>query len=317
MTDAGDLRLGIDIGGTHLRAALVDGHGSVHAQVREQLSSRDPAGLLALIRAACAKLGPQAAAPLPVAVGLAAQIWVATGTVAIAPNLGWREVAFGALLAEAFGRPVRLLNDLNAITLGEAVCGAGGGARDVMCIFVGTGVGMGAVVGGQVVEGADGVATELGHVKVETDINARHCGCGEVGCLEAYVAGRHLPALLGDLVMQGRPSRLWQAGSPLPERLGADQIDQAAAAGDIAAAALWDQVALALARSFGDCITLFNPRVLVLGGGVWTSSPGLRQRVRGLIGRFAGRPAQRHLRIEDARLGDAAGAIGAGLAARR
>lgn len=314
--DRADLRLGIDVGGTHLRAALVDGRGRVLRSVRQLLTTRDPTALLALIHATRQALGGEALEDLPVGVGLAGQIWTSSGTVAIAPNLGWREVAFGPMLSESFGQPVRLLNDLNAITLGEAVCGAGGGASDVVCIFAGTGVGMGAVMAGAMIEGADGVATELGHTKVTTDASARLCGCGEVGCLEAYVSGRHLPALLGELVAQGRISPLYARSRHDPSLLGADRIDEAASIGDPAAAALWDQVALTLARALGDCITLFNPKILVLGGGVWTSAPSLKERVRTLIGRFAARPAQRHLKIRDAALGDGAGAIGAALAAK-
>ncbi|MEZ4273105.1 MAG: ROK family protein [Myxococcota bacterium] len=107
------------------------------------------------------------------------------------------------MLAAQFGRPVRLVNDLNAICAGEAAVGGGQGSHHVMCVFVGTGVGMGAVSHGRVVEGADGLATELGHIKVQSPETGRLCGCGGRGCLEAYTSGRHLPALLQQKIDAG------------------------------------------------------------------------------------------------------------------
>lgn len=309
------LRIGIDVGGTHLRAALVDPHGKPVKVVRAQLDARDPSGLLLRMQEARTQLGEAATQPLPMGVGLAGQILLASGTVAVAPNLGWHDVPFGPMLERTFGQPVRMLNDLNAIALAEAVCGAGEGAADVVCVFVGTGVGMGAVVAGHILEGADGLATELGHIKIASVEHGRMCGCGERGCLEAYTSGRHLPDLLATKVASGLPSPLYTASEGATDQLTAGHIDAAAHSGDPAARALWEEISQQLARAIGDTVTLFNPRVLILGGGVFLAAPHLKKAVLDQIRAYAARPAQRQLKISDTGLGDDAGVIGAALAA--
>lgn len=310
------LRLGIDVGGTHLRVALVTGQGQVVAAQRQQLDARDPSALLLRMQEARSRLPPEAQQPLPIGVGIAGQILVASGTVAVAPNLAWRDVPFGPMLARTFGQPVRMLNDLNAITLGEAVCGAGGGTQDVVCVFVGTGVGMGAVAAGQIVEGHDGLATELGHVKVDSVGSGRLCGCGERGCLEAYTSGRHLPDLLAAKVASGVKSPLFEGVQGDLSRLTAGYIEVGVSANDPGATALWDDVSALLARSIGDVVTLFNPNVLILGGGVLGAAPTLHRLVLERIRMYAARPAQRNLKICASVLGDDAGVIGAALAAQ-
>ncbi|RYE92769.1 MAG: ROK family protein, partial [Oxalobacteraceae bacterium] len=162
-----------------------------------------------------------------------------------------------------------------------------------------------------VVEGADGLATELGHIKVADPQHGRLCGCGEHGCLEAYASGRHLPELLREQVRAGKPSPLYEAHRDDLTALGADAIDRAAAGGDAGAQALWDEVAERLGCAIGNVVTVFNPRVLVLGGGVMNSAPRLRQAVTQKLRSYAARPAQTHLQVEETRLGDDSGIIGA------
>jgi glucokinase len=266
--------LGIDIGGTHLRGAIVDAQGNIRNSVRHSLSERDPESLINHIAQVHQELGVTEAQPI--GIGLAAQLWIETGVVAVAPNLHWFDVPFGEMLRARFKQSTRLVNDLNAITVGETIKGAGEGMRDVMCVFVGTGVGMGAVVQGQVIEGADGLATELGHIKVGSVKTGRQCGCGERGCLEAYTSGRHLPDMLLAKVAEGLESPFVSSAHGDPKQLNAANIEAAALQGDPAAKALWHEVCDHLSSCIGTAITLFNPRVLVLGGGVLTRAPSLK-----------------------------------------
>jgi glucokinase len=309
--------IGIDVGGTHLRAALLDKSGSIVQVVRHNLAGRTPEALLALLVKARAELKKtfDAIDTLPMGIGLAAQIWLESGTVAVAPNLGWHNVPFGKMLADAFGERVRMVNDLNAIAVGEAAYGAGAGCKELVCVFVGTGVGMGAVVGGEVMEGADGLATELGHIKVGPLDNGRLCGCGERGCLEAYASGRHLPDLLAEKVAQGLPSPLFDAVKGKADKLTAGAIDAAAQGNDAAAAALWVDITEHLGRAIGNVVTLFNPSMLVLGGGVFAAAPHLRRACVQRLQQCAARPASTHLQVRDTTLGDDAGIIGAALVA--
>lgn len=310
-----DFSVGIDVGGTHLRAVLVGSDGKVHASSHQKIVARDPQGLLHTIAAAVEALQP-GKTEFPIGLGIAGPVHTRTGVVAVAPNLGWRNVAFGSMLLAHYGRPVRLVNDLNAITVGEGMYGAGGGAKHVLCVFVGTGVGMGAVSHGQLVEGWDGLATELGHIKVNFTPDARLCGCGERGCLEAHSSGRHLPEMLQSVIARGVACGLGQSDSPLTKAVAADSIEAAAQAGDPACLALWDEIGETLGRAIGNTVTLFNSEVLILGGGVLTSAPSLKARVVRGIHAYAARPALASLRIADTVLGEQAGAIGAAMLAR-
>jgi glucokinase len=308
------MALGIDVGGTHLRAALVDARGNIVRLVRRKLDDKDPKSLLDAMEAAKNDLdyGHQF---VPMGLGIAGQIWLGNGVVALAPNLGWRDVPFGAMLEQRFGQPVRMVNDLNAIAFGESICGAGEGTQDMICVFVGTGVGMGAVAGGRVVEGADGMATELGHIKVDSVLTGRTCGCGERGCLEAYASGRHLPALVTAKHQEGLHSDWVASCQDDPKKLTADRIDEHAAAGDKACQALWIDIAEILGQAIGNTVTLFNPRVLVLGGGVLTSAPSLMTMVHTSIRRYAAASARVNLDVRSTTLVDNAGVIGSALLA--
>lgn len=301
----------VDLGGTNVRAAVVSQSGGVLESTRELVGEREPRALAGQIARLVTTLG--AAGDHPVTVAVAGSVWIETGVVLNAPNLGWREVPFASLLSEALGRRVRLVNDLNAIAYGEALVGAGRGAADVCCLFIGTGVGMGAVVGGRLLEGADGLAPELGHVKVASADVGRLCGCGQRGCVEAYVSGRHLPELLLEKVAGGAASELVAAAKDLVNPLRADAIDAAARRGDPAAVQLWDEVAERIAWAMGLCIMTLNPRVLVLGGGVLGSAPRLYELTMERLWRHAWAAFGTHLQVRPTALGDDAGIVGAAL----
>ena len=308
------LALGIDVGGTSLRAALVDENGALVHSAKRALAERSPDAVLEQVAELVSGLGPDLKRA-PIAVGLAALLLPKKGLVANGPAFGWRNVPFGEMLANRFGRPVRLINDLDAITVGEAVLGAGQGSHDVMCVFVGTGVGMGVVSQGVVIEGADGLATELGHIKVESPVDGRLCGCGERGCLEAYTSGFHLPKLLFEKAAQGLASPFLARTSGDPTKVNAATLEAAAAEGDPAARALWDDIGRRLGIAVANAITLFNPRVLVLGGGVLVLAPSLRARLVEGVQLAAARSHLAGLSIRDTMLGDDAGLVGAGLLA--
>jgi len=302
--------LGIDIGGTHLRAAVVAVDGTVIRSLHRKLPVHDPAGVLQQVLAARQALEyPQG----PIGIGLAACMLLAQGLVTVAPNLGWVNVPFGDMLKQHLGQPVRLVNDLDAITMGEARFGAGAGASDVVCMFLGTGLGMGALVHGTLLEGADGLATELGHIRIASVTDGRRCGCGQRGCLEAYTSGRHLPELLLAKIAEGVPCAL--ANQPA-ETVNAAAIEAAAQRGDQACCQLWQDIGTRVAQALGCVVTLLNPRVLVLGGGVLTAAPSLLQQVCAQLTQYAAPPVLANLRVSEARLGDIAGVVGAACLAR-
>lgn len=267
--------LGLDIGGTTLRAARYDAQWNlvethtlrVRQEDRGGIAPQDLAKLIE--RAHTTLCGEQPVQTI--GVGLAAQMNAEGTHVHNAPNLGWRDVPFAQILNETLGQPVCLVNDLNALLMGEVVGGSVEGMRDVLAVYVGTGVGGAILSGGRLIQGAGGVAAELGHVKVEPQ--GRRCGCGERGCLEAYVGGIHLERQVAQLAI---------SDASLADLTRADgSIDLARADAQSPHIpelnALWQHSANLLALSIANAVTLLNPQAVLLGGGVLTHCPHLKE----------------------------------------
>lgn len=311
--------LGIDVGGTNLRAALVDPEtGKVLTVERCALPGRSPSEVVAAAsRAVAAVAGSRGALSFRrLGVGVAGQVAGESGLVLNAPNLGWRDVPLGALVAREFGVPVRIVNDLAAAAWGESRFGAARGAADALVVFVGTGVGSGLVLGGRLQQGARGVAGELGHVKVRpprAGEPARPCGCGATGCLEAYAGGANLAARVRAEVAAGAATSVRELVGGDLSRITAWHVEAACAAGDAYARRLWEEVGELLAVAVANAVTLLNPERLVLGGGVLRGSPTLRALVESGVAAAASPTAAAELAIVSAERGDEAGVVGAAL----
>jgi glucokinase len=237
-----------------------------------------------------------------------------TGIVVNAPNLGWRNVAFGGMLAGALGLPVRVTNDLSAAAVGEHAFGAARGAADALVAFVGSGVGAGLILGGKLYEGAYGVAAELGHVKVlvRSGQKERLCGCGEWGCLEAYAGGMNLAARVREDAGAGLADRV-KALAGDEARIAAGTVEAAYAEGDLYARELWGELGELLGVAIANAATLLNPARVVLGGGVLLGCPNLARIVRAQVMDKTARAARAGVELVAAELGDDAGLIGAAL----
>jgi glucokinase len=310
------LAIGIDLGGTSARAAVVDEAGKILAAVKRAHDGAAPERMAELLRDLATEARGQAkvsaAEVAAVGVGLAGQIHGSTGVVAVGPNLGWRDVPFGALLQKRLACPVRVMNDLSAAAWGERAVGAARGERDVFLFFVGSGIGSGIILEGRLYEGSTGVAGEIGHIKVEP--GGRLCGCGERGCLEAYCGGHNLSSQVAEALASGRKSSLAPAAAG-GRRVTAAEIEQAALAGDALASELWDRCAALLPVAVANLATVLNPAVIVLGGGVLTTASRLEKAVRERARELTLAAARETLRIVDASLGDDAGVVGASLRA--
>jgi glucokinase len=306
--------LGIDLGGTYARAAVVDPTGSIVASAKIALNDRSPAGVVDSIGIAAKEALAGGREPvLGVGVGIAAQLEADTGVVAVAPNLQWRNVRFGEMLARKLGRPVRVVNDLAAAAWGELHAGAGLGTRDLFVVFVGSGVGGAIVAGGRLVRGSTGVAGEFGHIKVVPE--GRLCGCGELGCLEAYVGGHNLIAQMLEAIEAGRPTTLLERVRGDPSLLTPVVLEEAALAGDEVAMEIYDRATRHLGLAIANMVTVLNPATLVLGGGVLMRCPGMRQVVADSVHRYTEWVSRRVVKIAQAALGDESGLIGAALLA--
>jgi glucokinase len=296
---------GIDLGGTNARVALVSATGKVEQLEKVKLTDRAPEAVADLLAQGVATIRKaKGLGALPVGVGMAAQMLRGTGRVAVAPNLGWRDVPFADLLEKRLGVEPVLMNDLGAAAWGEACAGAARGERDVILLFVGSGVGSALILDGRLYTGGNGVAGEVGHMKVVP--RGRRCGCGELGCLEAYVSGKNIEARIRERLEGGAQSRLTKGA-------GAWDLEQAAQQGDGLAQELWEEVAELLAVSLGNLCTAFNPRRLILGGGVLLGCSGLREKVKTGLFDYALQVSQVGLQVMDAQLADDAGVIGSAL----
>ncbi|MBN9682384.1 MULTISPECIES: ROK family protein [unclassified Corallococcus] len=304
--------LGIDLGGTFARAAVVDGKGEILASAKVAVQDRKPQGVVETIAQAAEEAVKKSGVKVDgCGVGAAGQIHKDTGVISVAPNLGWRDVPLAAMLTKRLGFDVKVVNDLSAAAWGELHAGAGRGAQDILVVFVGSGVGSAIISDGRLVNGGGGVAGELGHIKVVP--GGRLCGCGEHGCLEAYAGGHNLIAQTKELLASG--------GSPVLERLTNDDpdtitpvtLETAAEAGDAKAKEIHARAAHFLAVAVANYVTVLNPSRLVLGGGVLTHCPGIKRLVLEGVQQWSSRVSREGLLIADAELGDDSGIIGAAL----
>jgi glucokinase len=313
------LAIGVDLGGTNARAAVVDtGSGEIVSAHKEPLRDRSPAEVVGVVRRAVEQAagaaGVSVTAAGSVGVGVAGQCLGATGVVLNAPNLGWRDVAFGELLAAALGVPVKVANDLAVAAWGEKRFGAAKGLDEVALVFVGSGVGAGLILGGRLHNGATGVAGEFGHVKVRParpETAPRRCGCGEVGCLEAYTSGMNVAARVREEIAGGAATAIRALAGDDLARVNASLVDDAARGGDAYALALWNEVGELLGTAVANLVTLLNPARVILGGGVLLGCPMLAGLVTRHFEAQVSRSATRGLTVEHAWLGDDAGVVGA------
>lgn len=303
--------IGIDIGGTKIEIARVDRSGALLN--RSQFPTPVSEGFEKItteIIETVKELQKQAASPpVAIGVGMAGQIDSATGIVKFAPNLKWTDAPLKERLQKALQLPVVVINDVRAGTWGELQHGAGKGAQELVCLFIGTGVGGGLVSQGRLIEGATNAAGELGHITV--DLNGPWCVCGNRGCVEAFASGWALAKRAEDLLLaepeQGKRIVALAQGATLTAR----HVLQAAKEGDPAALQLVETAINALTASCITYVNAFNPERLILGGGLGLALPQLVEKVTIGVKEHALSAATQNLQILPAALTTDAGVIGA------
>ena len=302
--------LGIDIGGTQLRAALVDAQGQVLSRDRRPTPADDPGSLVRtlveLIRSVWERTGER----VPIGVGIAGLVTV-DGTVRYGPNIGIRDLPLASILGEELGTEVVVANDASVAALGEQRAGAGVDHEDLVLVTIGTGVGGGVVIGGRLLTGAIGFGGELGHVIVNE--GGRPCPCGNRGCVEAYASGSAIGALARDrLVDPLTVTRLRDL-----DRVAGPEVTAAAQDGDEVAIEVLEEAGHWLGVALASVVNVLDPELILLGGGAaeasspWMLEPARRAMTTRLVG-SAWREAPG---ITLAVLGDDAGVVGAGLLA--
>ncbi|MGN9847013.1 ROK family protein [Nonomuraea sp. H19] len=297
---AGGLAIGVDVGGSKVAAGLVDQRGQVHRRMSLPTPSRHgPAAVISLIAGMCRDLGSRAADPgLSVGVGSPGVVDPFSGTVTAATDTlpGWKGMDLAGELAKATGLRVVVGNDANAFAVGEHLHGAGRGASDVMYVTVGTSVGGALVLQDRLLTGAHHRAGELGHFPI---FEAGHgvCSCGRAGHLETVASGPAIAAAYARLVDDGTPRDL-------------REVAEHARRGDAAAVTALSRGAEVLGRTLAGLAGVFDPRRVVVGGGVSQIGARYWAPLRDAFhnGALTVSPA---VEIMPAALGDDAGIVGA------
>ncbi len=292
--------IGVDIGGTNMRAALVDEEGRVVNRMRAHSTEEPLQGLIKLL-ASLMEVKVEA-----IGVGVAGVVDRATGTVSRSPNL---PVIEGQPIAEElqrrFGVPAFVENDANMAALGESWIGAGRDSADMVMLTLGTGVGGGVVYRGQLLE----IAAELGHITVEAD--GLSCPCGNTGCLESYVSARALTAYVFDALESGTESLMRDAYEGNYYRLTSEDIYRFALEGDTLARDSLRRAGRYLGIGIASLVNIFSPEVVVIGGGLLGAWEILSKEATKEVERRAFKALVGRVRILPAVLGDDAGVVGA------
>ena len=312
------LTIGIDVGGTKIAAGVVGTDGKIGARTHRDTPADSVDATAAAICDAAAELIAEHEVE---AVGIGAAGFVSSdrSTVLFAPNLAWRDEPLGTRVSDVLKVPVVVENDANAAAWGEFAFGAARHVEHMVCITVGTGIGGGVVIGGELLRGANGVAAELGHMRVVP--GGHRCGCGARGCIEQYASGS---ALVREGRAQAESGSLAAAqmlsvcGITDPAQLTGPMITKAAAGGDPCAVELFDDLGRWLGEALASIATLFDPSMIVVGGGVSAAGDLLLKSATVAFERNLPAKANRpHPVFGLAELGNDAGIIGAADLARR
>ena len=310
--------VGVDLGGTNLVVGATASDGSrqfgmqtiptradlgadaVVARIAEQIER--------VISEASAALGTPRTHCLGVGIGSPGPLNRDTGVVIFTPNLGWRDFPLRDRVQDAVRLPASLDNDANCATLGEWWLGAARGARHVVGLTLGTGIGGGLILDGRLHHGISDVAGELGHMTI--DANGRRCGCGNYGCLEAYASGTAIAERARESLAGGEPSAMPQMVGGDLSKITAALVYGAAKEGDALAVEVVRDTAKFLGIGVANLLNAFNPEVVVLAGGVTQAGDALFEPMRAEVRRRAFKPAVDACRIVPGVLPNA-GVIGA------
>ncbi len=312
------LTIGVDVGGTKVAAGVVDEDGTVLARTRRATPpSAGPSDVEDVI-AQCVQELRDGREVEAVGIGAAGFIDADRARVLTSPNLpSWRDEPLRDAVQARVGLPVVVENDANAAAWAEHRFGAGTGEPDLVVVTVGTGIGGGIVLGGQLYRGRFGIGAEFGHVQVVP--GGRRCGCGQRGCWEQYCSGRALLREAREIadVRRVYGARLRELGDGRPEGIEAREVTRAAQEGDPAAVECFEVIGSWLGQGLADLAAVLDPGAFVVGGGVGEVGELLLAPARRVLAERLTGTGQRPLAdVRAAALGNEAGLVGAADLAR-
>lgn len=314
------LAVGIDLGGTNIKGGLVAADGTV--LIRKSIKTEAAKGvdhvvrrIAGLVKDVVAEGKVKADDVAGVCVGSPGPLDSHTGLISAAPNLHWKDVPLRDLLEPLVGMKVFVENDANAAGFGEGWVGAARGADCAILLTLGTGIGGGIVIGGDIWRGATDTGAELGHMTIRFD--GPLCSCGNRGCIEAYASATAVARRMKEAVEAGRESSL-KARILAGEEVDSETIHHAAVAGDALSREIIEETGRLLGIAVASYVNIFNPDYVVLHGGMVNAGEML---MNPLVEEMRGRcfeVSQRGLRIVPSALKGDAGIVGAaGLVFRR
>lgn len=305
------MRIGIDLGGTSVKAALCEEDGTLLSKRSTPTRTGDAEGLCAdmklLALALCGERGISPDSITSIGIGVPGSFDKATCTLKFGTNLGMNNVCFADAFRPEFGCAVQLDNDANCAALGEATAGSAKGARNMVMVTLGTGVGGGIIIDGKLYTGSNGIAGEIGHIVIQRD--GEQCGCGRKGCLESYTSAASFVKFAERALAEGRKSILQKNAGHLDAKMICDAVD----AGDALARELFDEYCVNLSIGLANFINIFQPESIVLGGGLAGYGEKLLEPLRRLTLPQTFQSDVRNTEIVCATLGNDAGLIGAAM----
>jgi glucokinase len=320
MASSNSCYVGVDLGGTTIKFALIDNDGAVLHSSRCKTEAEDghDAVLQRMIVGARDIIAKATEDQIIRAVGMAAPgvLDMDRGYTIFLPNLpgDWPDVPVGPTISDALGLPVYLINDVRAFTVAELEIGAAKGVTTALCYAIGTGIGGGIVAHGRVNMGLGGAGGELGHMVVNPD--GPHCGCGNRGCAEAYAAG---PAIIGEanrLIVMGETTAMRAMIGEDLNRMTPEIVERAAGEGDAIARQVLDYAGFHMGLAVANAIAALAPNVVVLGGGVLKPHGYFWKQIESTARAHCHVTEIDKIEFRPARLGFEAGVVGAALWAK-
>jgi len=305
--------IGVDLGGSHVTAAVVTEDGKIRSQHEQDLADLRFEAVIAALDATIGLALKDAGDVAGIGIGSPGNIDAASGAVLYSPNFGWQDVPLGETLRKKFGVPVYVANDARCATLGEHTFGAGKQTKDFVLLTLGTGIGGGIIARGALLLGNRWGAGEVGHHQIRPN-GGFFCSCGKIGCFEAQASGtgliRHAFAVAPSFPRSG----LLDVAR---DKLSSKKIRRAAQAGDGHALAAWNNFIGDLSIGLANIIAFVNPAMIALGGGVSSAGDFLLDAVRPKVDTLTTMVPKGTTEIVVASLGNDAGQVGAAAVAFR
>lgn len=307
--------IGVDLGGSHVTAAVVQEDGKILSQHEMDITDRSSDAVVEAVESVvrpAIKDGKEKEL-VGIGIGSPGNIDLKTGTVLYSPNFMWANVPLGERVRKLFALPVFVANDARCATLGEYTFGMGKGTRNFVLLTLGTGIGGGIVSAGELLIGNRAGAGEIGHHQIRPS-DGFVCGCGKIGCFEAQASGTGLIRHAAAVAPSFPRSMLLEKS---PDKLGSKAIRRAAQAGDGHAMAAWKNFIADLAIGLANIIAFVNPEMIALGGGVSSAGDFMLDAVRPQMDELTTMVPRGTTELVIAKLGNDAGQVGAATVAFR